>query len=269
MRMPNPPSISSSVQAEEFALKALMEASKIIQEHLSGLEESFCVSLYQESICLYIHNPLIQKKISHEILAYTKGTIEPRDVILSVCENQKADMCVVGSRGLGTLSRMLLGSVSEYVAQHCICPVVIVREQEGKLLKGKEAGKSKETSTARGSVSGGVTPRVTGSGNVVGGGNVQRVEIQDLETTPTPIVAGSKLVGEELKDSVSDSPAQNMLQGDGDLEGRRVDEAGHHARREGRARAASGGIAGGGGSFGFTGSKQRGEGLDDQMAVEE
>jgi len=38
-----------------------------------------------------------------------------------------ADLLVVGSRGLGTAKRLMLGSVSHELAQHARCPIVIVR----------------------------------------------------------------------------------------------------------------------------------------------
>jgi nucleotide-binding universal stress UspA family protein len=40
--------------------------------------------------------------------------------------SREADLLVVGSRGHGAFTGMLLGSVSEHVAHHALCPVVII-----------------------------------------------------------------------------------------------------------------------------------------------
>jgi nucleotide-binding universal stress UspA family protein len=52
---------------------------------------------------------------------------DPADVIIAVANEQKADLIVVGSRGLTGIKRYLLGSVSSKVSHHASCSVMIVR----------------------------------------------------------------------------------------------------------------------------------------------
>jgi nucleotide-binding universal stress UspA family protein len=54
---------------------------------------------------------------------------EPRTTIVDHAERVKSDLVVVGSHGRRGLPRLLLGSVSEYVARHAPCSVEIVRQQ--------------------------------------------------------------------------------------------------------------------------------------------
>jgi nucleotide-binding universal stress UspA family protein len=51
----------------------------------------------------------------------------PAETILREAESAGSDLIVVGARGLGTLGRLALGSVSESVLRHASCPVLVVR----------------------------------------------------------------------------------------------------------------------------------------------
>ncbi len=58
----------------------------------------------------------------------TKIAVGPvAEEIVRIGEEENYDYIVVGTRGMSTLKRMLLGSVAEKVVLHAHCPVVIVR----------------------------------------------------------------------------------------------------------------------------------------------
>ena len=52
----------------------------------------------------------------------------PADVLVS--ESSDADLLVVGSRGGGGFSQLLMGAVSSQVAHHAHCPVVIIPAEQ-------------------------------------------------------------------------------------------------------------------------------------------
>jgi nucleotide-binding universal stress UspA family protein len=59
----------------------------------------------------------VEKVIEYGVAAQT---------ILDQCESRKADLLVIGARGLGPMGRWLLGSVSDRVVHHSRCPVTVV-----------------------------------------------------------------------------------------------------------------------------------------------
>jgi len=70
----------------------------------------------------------------------TLGADQPPNTALRVVQghaasvltklSDEASLLVVGSRGHGEFAGLLLGSVSEFVAAHARCPVVVVRRRE-------------------------------------------------------------------------------------------------------------------------------------------
>ena len=57
--------------------------------------------------------------------------MEHNNCAVAICEQVKelgdVEMLFTGSRGVGMLSRMTLGSTSHYLARFCTCPVMVVK----------------------------------------------------------------------------------------------------------------------------------------------
>jgi nucleotide-binding universal stress UspA family protein len=81
----------------------LMESQEILQKALEALE-----------------------KVSAEVFTdQIEG--DAAESIIDVARTHESDLIVMGSRGLGRLAGMLLGSTSQKVVAHAPCPVLIVR----------------------------------------------------------------------------------------------------------------------------------------------
>jgi nucleotide-binding universal stress UspA family protein len=52
---------------------------------------------------------------------------DPADAILDVAEERRADLIVVGNKGMTGAKRFLLGSVPNRVSHHAPCSVLIIR----------------------------------------------------------------------------------------------------------------------------------------------
>jgi nucleotide-binding universal stress UspA family protein len=94
-----------SLPVEEWT-KALQEQSVKVKQ----IEESY-------------EQLLIPKKIGYKL--HSAAAKVPGQGIIAVSEQEKADLVVIGTRGLDRLRRTLLGSVSDYVVRHSKVPVLV------------------------------------------------------------------------------------------------------------------------------------------------
>ncbi|ESP02239.1 hypothetical protein LOTGIDRAFT_238066 [Lottia gigantea] len=52
---------------------------------------------------------------------------KPGEVIVNIVKEEKADLVVTGTRGLGKFRRTIMGSVSDYIIHHSPVPVIVCR----------------------------------------------------------------------------------------------------------------------------------------------
>jgi nucleotide-binding universal stress UspA family protein len=66
------------------------------------------------------------RELGVEVSTYARQG-DPADAILDVAEEQKANLIVVGNKGMSGAKRFLLGSVPNKVSHHAPCTVMIIR----------------------------------------------------------------------------------------------------------------------------------------------
>ena len=59
-----------------------------------------------------------------------EGGLKPGQEVVKTANDEHAMMIVIGTRGMGTIRRTILGSVSDYVVHHAHCPVIVCRKAE-------------------------------------------------------------------------------------------------------------------------------------------
>lgn len=133
-----------AVDGSEHALHATRKAAELARL-MKPVE--FRIVVAYDPIPLYLGEPNMQLVITNrkgeaeEILSAAVkevGTVpceihteilegDPASAILEVAKVRNSDVIVMGSRGLGRLAGLLLGSTSQKVVSHAPCPVLIVR----------------------------------------------------------------------------------------------------------------------------------------------
>jgi nucleotide-binding universal stress UspA family protein len=123
------------VDASNNSMQALHYALKLAEKTGSKI-----TLLNVQERRLYDSSPKAAKDLGEKILSKALGVIEktemkvdkklefgnPSERIVDVAEKGDYDLIVLGSRGLGTVNRFLLGSVSDGVSNKAKCSVLIV-----------------------------------------------------------------------------------------------------------------------------------------------
>ena len=133
-----------AVDGSDHALHAACIASEMAR----GMKPTeFRIVVSYDAIPLYLGEPNMQyaidnrKKDAEEILSKALKEVgelpceihtellegDPATAIIDVATVRKSEIIIMGSRGLGRLAGLVLGSTSQKVVAHAPCPVLIVR----------------------------------------------------------------------------------------------------------------------------------------------
>ena len=133
-----------AVDGSEHSLHAARVASALAQAMKS---QTLRIVVAFEPIPVHLGEPFMQETINARLreaeaiaqkAVETVGTISaaiytdtldgnPAVEFLQVAKSQNSKVIVMGSRGLGNVAGLLLGSTSQKVVSHALCPVLIAR----------------------------------------------------------------------------------------------------------------------------------------------
>lgn len=126
----------------EWSKRAVRLAADIAQQYQAELRVVYCF----DPVPSYLGDPDLQRVVARrtvageEIVAEALALIPEgmkakaellegpaAEAIIEVARVRESNLIVLGTRGLGRLSSLLMGSVSHTVVAHAPCPVLVVR----------------------------------------------------------------------------------------------------------------------------------------------
>jgi len=129
-------SASSQRAAEMAAALAIRFRSKVTVLHAyAPISVNAGASEFPSSVCRTLQeSQALTVRVASQLRKLGVAEVETDviegpavNVILGAAENQRADMIVMGARGIGAWQGVPLGSVSMAVTQRAGCPVLVVK----------------------------------------------------------------------------------------------------------------------------------------------
>ena len=118
------------VDGSDYSTWALMEAISIAKKYSGHIK---VITVYKRGNVeeatktqLKAKQLLEEEKIDSSLSAILGSN--PSRALVDTAENEKFDLIVVGSRGLGSAAAFLLGSVSKQVVSKANCDVLVVKK---------------------------------------------------------------------------------------------------------------------------------------------
>jgi nucleotide-binding universal stress UspA family protein len=130
--------------AADEALEQALRLSQLLPGSVLKVIHTFDIPNFVLGEALIMPSPELNKDIYTEaqaVVERAKALVAPfpntsvvmiqgdaAKTILSEAEDMHCDLIVIGSRGIGGIRELMLGSVSHYVVQHANVPVLVVKK---------------------------------------------------------------------------------------------------------------------------------------------
>ncbi|XP_045164933.2 putative universal stress protein SAUSA300_1656 [Mercenaria mercenaria] len=117
-------------ESDKLILVHVPEFHTVVQSPMEIADFTSLTNLYAEEE--QMTKDFIEKLTTLLKDKHTNGKVSarygrPGEVIVKVVEDEDADLIVTGSRGMGTIRRTILGSVSDYIIHHSPVPVIVCK----------------------------------------------------------------------------------------------------------------------------------------------
>ncbi len=84
--------------------------------------------LKQKQACAKIVDDCKAKADQMGVKALSRVAVgRPGEAIVDICESEKFDLVIMGSKGYSHLRHLVIGSVADQVVNHAVCPVLVKR----------------------------------------------------------------------------------------------------------------------------------------------
>jgi len=98
----------------------------VVHSSEGGTSESAVDVLADNEELERIHAELSAEGIDHEVMDFARGSTPAEDVV-SVANESKADLIVIGLRRRSLVGKLLLGSNAQDILMQADCPVLVVK----------------------------------------------------------------------------------------------------------------------------------------------
>ncbi|KAI8139142.1 hypothetical protein BJV82DRAFT_628321 [Fennellomyces sp. T-0311] len=112
----------------------------------SGKEKTYNEQMMvdaKEDLLMAVAKVLRQHSFQHVKVEVVQG--DPKQSLVDYCQSVRPTFMMTGSRGFGKVKGSILGSVSDFLAKNCPCPVMIIKVTDAEIKAREDMSEKKKS----------------------------------------------------------------------------------------------------------------------------